>query len=181
MVAVLEQSAEADSLLGLSATAEAAFEAWQLAHAWRLFPALNNMPLAEEGQAFLRWASSYERTCAQHQLLDHARLADTMQDLVRAGKASFAPRLILFGFDALAPQQRALLDSLSASGVAVTISVISAARSAALVVQEPGVEQEIRAAALWARSRLTADADRAHRRGRARPHALALDRSAYLR
>jgi probable DNA repair protein len=153
---VLEQSAEAHSLLGLSATAEAALEAWQLAHEWRLFPALNDMPLAEEGQAFLRWVSSYERTCAQHKLLDHARLADTMQDLVRADKASFAPRLILFGFDALAPQQRALLDALTASGVAVTISALGAARSAALVVQEPGVEQEIRTAALWARTRLTA-------------------------
>jgi hypothetical protein len=31
-------------------------QAWQLVHAWRLLPALNSMPLAEEGEAFLRWA-----------------------------------------------------------------------------------------------------------------------------
>src|SRR3954447_12433614 len=80
------QSAEARGLLGVSATAEAASQAWQLAHAWRLFPALKSMPLAEEGEAFLRWSRAYERTCAQQRLLDHARLADALQDLARAGK-----------------------------------------------------------------------------------------------
>jgi ATP-dependent helicase/nuclease subunit B len=153
---VLEHSAEAPSLLGLAATADAALEAWQMAHAWRLLPALRNMPLAEEGEAFLRWAASYERACAQQELQDSARLPDTVADLVRAGKASAGQRLILFGFDQLNPQQHALVETLTASGVELTVCGLTASRGAALVVHEPGVEREIRTAALWARSRLTA-------------------------
>jgi probable DNA repair protein len=152
---VLERSAEAPALLGLPATADTAWEAWQLAHAWRLLPALKNMPLAEEGEAFLRWANAYERACAQHRLLDHARLADTLSDLARAGQVSSGRSLLLFGFDQLDPQQRELLDALAAAGVTVTRCALPAPRTAASVVQQPSVEHEVRSAALWARNRLT--------------------------
>ena len=151
------QSAEARGLLGVSATAEAAFQAWQLAHAWRLFPALKRMPLAEEGEAFLRWSRAYERTCAQQRLLDHARLADALQDLARAEKIALPRRVRLFGFDELDPQQRELLDALRRVGVDVDTCAVPAARGTAVVVREAGVEAEIRAAARWSRARLTAN------------------------
>ena len=154
---VVEHSAEGDSLLGISATAQAALEAWRLAHAWRLLPALNSMPLAEESAAFLRWAGAYERICTEQRLLDHARLADTLQDLVRAGKAGLGRSVMLFGFDQLDPQQHALVDTLREREVNVEMCAVPQARCAAVVVQEAGVESELRLAALWARSRLAAN------------------------
>ena len=124
---------------------------------WRLFPALNSMPLAEEGRAFLRWAASYERVCAQHQLLDHARLADTLQDLVRAGNGGFESRVILFGFDQLDSAAACAAGCLTAAGAARNDQ-----RAHALLAESRRScrsrvwSSEIRTAALWARSRLTA-------------------------
>src|SRR5690349_7599909 len=67
--------------------------------------------------------------------------------------------LIFYGFDVLDPQQRELFDALRASGGEATIRVADAVRSPGNVVREPGLEQEIRAAAMWARSRLEAAPD----------------------
>src|SRR5262249_20738274 len=95
--------------------------------------------------------------CAQHQLIDHARLTDALQALLRTGHVTGERSLVLVGFDQLDPQQRDLLDALRAGGIAVTVSAAPQPRAAAQVLQEPSLEQEVRPAALWARSRLTAN------------------------
>jgi probable DNA repair protein len=153
---VVEESNDGHGLLQLSATTDAALEAWRIAYAWRLLPALASIPLSEESAAFLRWAKVYERLCTEQRLLDHARVADTLRDLAGSGKCKFGSTISLFGFDQLDPQQRALLETLSASGISVQVSTVSEPRCTALVAREAGVESEIRLAARWARSRLAA-------------------------
>jgi ATP-dependent helicase/nuclease subunit B len=153
----VERSPEAASLLELAGAAESAGQAWKLAHAWRLLPALNNMPLSEEGAAFLRWAAAYDRACTKHHLLDHARVVDVLRDLVRGERLRAEPDIFLFGFDQLDMQQQDLLEALGTSGTRVTVCAAAPARTAPLVVKKSSAEQEIRAAALWARARLTAN------------------------
>jgi len=153
---VVEASAEGHGLLQVPTTADAALEAWRIAHAWRLLHALASMPLSEESAALLRWAKAYDGLCTEKRLLDHSRVADSLRDLVRTGKLKFGRSVVLFGFDQLDPQQRALLETLSACGTQVEVSTIDEPRCTAVVAREAGVEGEIRLAARYARSRLAA-------------------------
>jgi probable DNA repair protein len=134
-------------------------EAWDLVHAWRLLPALQSIPLADETHAFLRWAQAYDAVCAHEQFIDQARLADLVCDLARAGAFTLPGHLLLFGFDRLDPQQDALLAALRSDGVRVDTQTSAGAPSPAAVLRHPGVTEEVRAAAQWARSRLAADPD----------------------
>ncbi len=154
---IIAEAPEGRGLLQVTTTAEAALGAWELVHAWRLLPALQSIPLAEETLAFLRWARAYDRVCAQSQFTDQARLADAVGDLARAGALSLPGHVVLFGFDHLNPQQDELLEALRSQGVRVDIHEPARAQSPAVVLCHPGVTEEIRAAAHWARSRLAVE------------------------
>ena len=155
----IAEAPEGQGLLQVGTTAEAAMEAWELVHAWRLLPALQSIPLADETHAFLRWAQAYDAVCAHEQFIDQARLADVVCDLARAGAFTFPGQLVLFGFDRLDPQQDALLMALRSQGVHVDTHVPAGAPSPAAVLRHPGTMEEVRAAAQWARSRLAAEPD----------------------
>lgn len=154
---IIGAAPEGEGLLQIRSTAEAALEAWDLVHAWRLLPALQSMPLAEEPQAFLRWAGEYDAVCAREQLTDQARLADVVRDLSKKDAAPLPRALVLFGFDRLAPQQEALIETLRLRGVEVETHAPARGQSPASVLRHSDVAEELRAAALWARSRLSAE------------------------
>jgi ATP-dependent helicase/nuclease subunit B len=154
---VIAEAPEAQGLLHVTATAVAALQAWELAHAWRLLPALHSIPLTDEPQAFLRWARAYEAVCAHEQLTDQARLPDLLRDLVLVGSLVLPRRLVVFGFDALTPQQGALLEALGSRGVTVEVRASSGDEAPAVVLRHPGPTEEIRAAAAWVRSCIAAD------------------------
>jgi probable DNA repair protein len=154
---VIVAAPEAQGLLQVDTTVEAALMAWELAHAWRLLPALQTIPLSDEAGAFLRWARSYEAMCASEDLTDQARLADVVRDLLRIGSLTVPPRLVAFGFDALTRQQEAVLEALRSRAVAVDLLGQGGTGGQAGVVHYPDVLQEIRAAAFWARSCVIAD------------------------
>jgi probable DNA repair protein len=115
------------------------------------------MPLAEEGAAFLRWASTYKSWFRQQHAIDHARLADRLRALVLAGKAGLGESVILFGFDELNPQQRDLIDALASRGASVQTHPAPPGRCAAATLTAASLECEIRLSAQWARSRLSAN------------------------
>ena len=154
---VIAGAPEARGLLQVDTTADAALEAWQLAHAWRLLPALQTIPLGDEARAFLRWARDYEAHCAREELTDHARLSDAVRDLALTDSLAMPPCLVLFGFDALTPQQEAMLGALRSRGVQVELVALSGDECPAVVLRHPGVVEEIRAAAFWARSCVAAN------------------------
>jgi probable DNA repair protein len=154
---VIAEAPEALGLLQVDTTADLALEAWELAHAWRLLPALQTMLVGDEARAFLRWAHDYEALCAREQLTDHARLSDVVRDLALTGSLAMPSCLVLFGFDALSPQQEAMLGALRSRGVQVELAALSGDECPAVVLRHPGVIEEIRAAALWARSCVAAN------------------------
>jgi len=154
---VIVEAPEAQGLLQLDTTANAALEAWELAHAWRLVTALQTIPLADEARAFVRWARAYDAACVAGQLTDQARLPDLVCDLLRAGRAAAPHHLVAFGFDTLSPQHETVLEALRSRAVRVEALSPSGVECPAVVLRQPGALEEIRAAALWARSCLTAD------------------------
>lgn len=154
---IIAEAPEAQGLLQVDTTANAAQEAWEVAHAWRLLPALQTIPLTDEAHAFQRWARDYEMVCAREQLTDQARLPDLVCDLLHAGCAVTARSLVGFGFDALSPQHEAVLDALRFRDVQVELLAQSGHECPAVVVCHPAALEEIRAAALWVRSCIAAD------------------------
>jgi len=154
---VIAQAPEAQGLLQVDAAAVAALEAWELVHAWRLLPSLQRLAGTEETRAFLRWVHAYDATCSRRQLTDRARLPDLVSDLALAGSLPLTAGVIVFGFDALTPQQEALLDALRSRGVSVEVLTGSGDKAPATVLRNAGPVDGIRAAAAWARGRISAD------------------------
>src|SRR5215471_2248565 len=154
---VIAQAPEAQGLLQVEDAALAALEAWELAHAWRLLPSLRRLAVTEETRAFLRWAQAYDAACSRVPFIDNARLPDLVSDLARAGSLPLPARVIVFGFDALTPQQEALLGALGSRSVSIEVLTDSGNEAPATVLRHAAPADEIRAAAAWARSRMSAD------------------------
>ncbi len=160
---IVADAPEADGLLQIDSTAYTAEQAWALTHGFMLWPALQSLPLAPEAHAFVAWAKEFDKFCTLERLVDNARLADVVADLVRQGAIALPAGLVIFGFDRLTPQQHALLDDIAQRGVAVQIETSSdapldgEAPATAIARRHAGVLEEIRAAAHWARTELAAN------------------------
>ena len=74
---IIGDAPESAGLLQIRSTADAALEAWDIVHGWRLLPALQGRPLPDETHAFLRWAQAY----------DGARTSAVPEDLLVALEA----------------------------------------------------------------------------------------------
>jgi probable DNA repair protein len=148
---------EASPLLDVASTAALAREAWQLAHAYRLWEPLQGQPLHEDGRAFLGWARRYRELAESLGALDAAQLPDRLATWIRQGRIAVPRQVLLCGFEEPTPQERALFAALEAAGCALAAPSPpnQAARAARVVFSGP--EDEVEAVARWARARLGAD------------------------
>lgn len=160
---VIRSSEAGGALLAIPETAALAREAWQLAHAWHLLPRLRNIPLNEDGKAFAEWAQRYESITRRDRYTDSARVADVIVSLL--GRAEIRkPRVLVgYGFDVITPQQGALLTRIGAAGCKVAFAGSQSRKFSARQAACTDARDEIRRAAMWARSRL--EANRAARIG----------------
>jgi probable DNA repair protein len=154
---VVRRSAAADALLALPETAALAREAWALAHAWHLADGLPGALAGEDAVAFAGWAHEYAARTGREHLTDRARLAAVVADVLDEPRVSKPAQLVAYAFDALTPQQAALLDALAARGVALARAgpPQRTAPAARIVCADAGAE--FRLVARWARARLEAD------------------------
>lgn len=155
---VIDESPESGAMLQTDAAAHAAAEAWAMTCAWRLAASLRGGPVGEEARAFLGWSERYTRFCARRSLIDSARLPDELARLIREGIVAAPARLVFYGFDAIDPQRENLIAALRERGARVETLLIARAPREAVLISHPGPEQEIQAAARWARSLLLRDA-----------------------
>ena len=123
-------------------------DAWRLAHAWRITPG----GASEDSAAFAEWAALYKRKTAR--VVDGARLADLVAEL--AGKLKPPRLLVLYAFDIVTPQARALFAALEAAGTEVVQCHPEARTSTSSRTLFPSAREELEAAAAWARGRLEA-------------------------
>lgn len=113
---VLGASALGSALLNPSAAARAAREAWELEHAHRIPLAAYCSTLDEDGQAYMAWAARFGGIVREKGWLDAARLPDAIIDALGEGAEIDAQALVLYGFDPLAPQARAVVQALGQRG-----------------------------------------------------------------
>ncbi|MEW5708532.1 MAG: PD-(D/E)XK nuclease family protein [Pseudomonadota bacterium] len=154
---VIGESEAASPLLEVASTASLAREAWQLAHAYRLWESLQRQPLNEDGRVFLGWASRYRELTEALTALDAARLLDMLAAWIREGRATVPRQAVLCGFEEVTPQERELFAALAAAGCTLATLSSPARAARAVRVAFPGTGEEIEAAARWARARLSAN------------------------
>jgi len=180
---IIQSSAAGKTLLRVSQTAQCVQEAWQLAHAWQLIPALKDFYPNEDGKAFLDWAKSYQDKTARNRQTDQARICDLITEQYEYLDIKKSSSLVCYGFDVFTPQQITFFKKLIATGCEVVIANPAARHQLSLDgarrIEYVSSREEIFQAAEWARSKIE-EADHTVRVGIVVP-ALASYRSALIR
>ncbi|MHB8668680.1 MAG: PD-(D/E)XK nuclease family protein [Burkholderiales bacterium] len=154
---IIRRSDTGDALLALPETAALAADAWKTAHAWRLLDSLRSGELNEDATAFRDWCATYSLRRERERHTDAALLPDLVAAQLN-GEALRKPKwLVLYGFDIVTPQQRALFDALRAAGTEVFVSAQERREASVLRLACVDARDEINRAASWARARLEAD------------------------
>jgi ATP-dependent helicase/nuclease subunit B len=154
---IIRRSDAGDALLAIPETAALAADAWNTAHAWRLLDSLRSGELNEDAAAFRDWCAQYSLRCERERHTDTALLPDLVAAQL-GGAALRKPKLlVLYGFDIMTPQQRALFDALRAAGTEVFVSMPERREAGVLRLACVDAREEIGRAAAWARARLAAN------------------------
>lgn len=153
-----------EGLLSVPGAASLARSAWQLVHAWRLLPGMKH-PANEDAKAFADWAWRYEGLTSRDAYIDRARLPDALSPLLASGALRQPRLLVTYGFDIVTAQQADFLAALEHSGVPVRASAPAPRGARACRVGFVSTQEEMRAAARWARQRLEAHSGAAPRIG----------------
>jgi len=141
---------------GAAATAA---EAWKLLHGWRIDPGDPAFGENGDSRAFRRWAHAYLDRCNTAGWIDDARLSDAVAARFADGRLRPPERLAFYAFDELAPQQQALLDVLASAGCEVASFAPEPAPGRVRCTALSTFDDELHAAASWARTELVADSE----------------------
>jgi ATP-dependent helicase/nuclease subunit B len=162
------ENAESLALLSVAQAAKDASAAYSLMHAWDLSAAIGRFALSgtlnDDCRAFWTWAQRYRDLMAEKNWLDSAVLPNYLYEKLSHESNMVMPRkIIMAGFDIVTPQQQAFFAACRARGVIVEELEGNATNSveANHVTRHECLtdEDELRAAAEWARTRLTVNRD----------------------
>lgn len=162
---IVERSTRRDPLLRTVEAATSAQEAWSRVCAWRVPVEELRHINTQETRAFGRWLNDYLEQCTRARWIDPARLPDSCAELLPRIRLrpTFPRRLCLAGFYEVTPQQQSLLERLGENGVE-TSRWMPEGRPGNLIAHVfPNTQEEMTAAAIWARRHL--EADEKHRIG----------------
>ena len=148
-----------NALLAVPETAALAREAWTLAHAWDLAEGLPGALAGEDAAEFAAWAGEYAARTGREHFTDRARLATVAAEVLEETRVRKPGLLVVYGFDAITPQQAALLEALAARGVTLASAGPLRREAQATRVACADARAEFQLAARWARARLEANPD----------------------
>ena len=151
--------------IGEPRVAVLAQRAWRLIHEYGLdAPGLwPSLLLSEDSQRFKDWAGRFQRLCEQRGLIDEWSLNAELPRHIEAGVISVPAQIELAGFDLpMPPLQIRILDAAQAVGTRLIRHERNPHPHASVPVHAcPESDDELRAAAQWARRQLEAGGDRA--------------------
>jgi ATP-dependent helicase/nuclease subunit B len=160
---VIRQSEPTDALalLSIRETAKNAAAAYRLAHQWQLFSALENYPSVEDSRTWLVWEKRFSEQLKAKKLITAATLPDYLRAVLNRleDKSPLLPKVLMTaGFDIVTPQQQQFFDAMMAYGVEVNpLSTTMASANNVSRVVFATEEDELRAAAAWARDKLAVE------------------------
>ncbi|MDZ7789245.1 MAG: PD-(D/E)XK nuclease family protein [Xanthomonadales bacterium] len=161
---VLWQSViDRDVFIGEPRVAEMAAASWRLVHEYRIdSPARwSDLILSEDSRHFRDWAERFLDLCEKRELIDEWRFAGQLPDRIAAGEIALPRAIRLSGFElAMTPLQRAIVDAAEAAGTRIERDPASEdAGAIKSVFAHAEDNDELLAAARWARERLGQDID----------------------
>ncbi len=150
---MIQESDAAEELLEIGATAEMARKAWEQAVAWRLTLTEITAWGGEDSCQFVGWARGLKKLCDSSHWLEEARVPDYLAPFLAS--LTLPDQILCAGFDEFTPQQEAFFDACREAGSVVDVfqPPVPELRSACRVGYPDG-EQELLAAAAWARQLL---------------------------
>ncbi|MDE1984515.1 MAG: PD-(D/E)XK nuclease family protein [Gammaproteobacteria bacterium] len=149
--AVVRASGAGSGLLQPRAAAQAAQEAWELCHAYRLDPARFAHSGNTDAEQFAAWATAFRERCRRERWLDSAQMPEQLAEWMRAGGLPLPPRVVFAGFHEWAPQQQQFLQSLRDAGCdALCLEAEAGEPDRLRRVSCADSEHELRTAARWA-------------------------------
>ncbi len=152
---VVAHSALGALLLG-DVAARTAQQAHEALHAYRLEHRLRDLGATEDQRAFREWTAAYAQRLRALDAAAPAQAATLLRDTMLRGAAPMQRELVLAGFDALTPQQQALLQALRERAVQVMHAAVPAVVRMPRQVACADAAAQWRAIGAWARARLTA-------------------------
>ena len=153
---VVRSSAEGDALFRVAQTAQAAMDAWSLACAWELPFDSSEWNDSDDNEAFCRWTGAFLSRCEANGWLSGASLARFIADRIDDGAIAAPERIVIAGFIETTPALERLNESLRRRGTDVEVRQDNADPSRAVRVRLIDQDEEVRAAAVWARQGLDA-------------------------
>lgn len=157
------------ALLQSTEAARDAQAAWALLRGWQLHYDGDLGYASDEVRAFRGWAHDYASLCEAGKWMDLASVADRLIGVARkdsrasallqgmagsSGEMHGVRRLLLAGFDAITPQQQSLFAALGDLGIRVEKRAAPSHDVNALRFDFATQDDELEAAARWARQRL---------------------------
>lgn len=146
-----------NTLRSVDSLAELAADAWRLLGQYNAVKRLQGASVGIESRTFQRWALEFERRCRSQRWLSASQLEDTLRRFT--AQIHLPAEVSLVGFDEMVPSRSMLIESIRSSGVQVQLLDISQQVDNCLLACADDEEQELDAAARWAREQLQRSAD----------------------
>jgi len=154
------RASHGSGLMSVPAAADAALAAWSLAHAWRLAAQLARSAMHDDARAFVEWSARYERLTRERNQTDRARLPDVVAPLLRHEALRKPLHIVLAGFELITPQQAEFFERLRALAVGLESLASRETEAHPVRVSFASEDEELAAAARWARGRVESGATR---------------------
>lgn len=134
-------------------------QAWQRLNDWSVaVEELERSAGNEDERLFATAASAYRRQLLAQGWIDGALLAGEVARRLEAGELVAPERVVLAGFDRIAPSTRRILSALEAGGCRVATAPAPGHDPTPHIVSCADSDAELRTAGAWARRQLAADA-----------------------
>jgi ATP-dependent helicase/nuclease subunit B len=140
-----------NELIQISATANAAQQAWQLLKQWGI--SLDDSRLKEtfNSRNFLKWARIFTNLCQEKKWIDNASLLENVYDQFNNNKIEIPANITLIGFLEFTPAMQQLIKTLTSHGCKITRHEINHKNSKAKCFASTTTETEIYTMARWAK------------------------------
>jgi len=143
-------------VLPLTQLARGARSAWAQLHDWQVLDAeeWTDAGLSPDQRAFLQWSGTFRSFCAERSVISSEQLCGLLTEDVAAGLFAAHGKLLFAGFDDWVPARRQLREALEVQGGEILMVAGPTDHHDVRATMLPSSEDELFAAALWARQKL---------------------------
>lgn len=150
---IVRANLPSDSTASPASIAKLAQQAWQLQQAWQI-KLVQGALATLDAQQYAEWAHIYSVRNQEENWLDQPRLPNVIAEKIRAGTITAPKHIFLAGFETITPQTHELFSALEAAGSEISFIAPPKLPGTSARTEFVTTQEEIRAAAHWARAHL---------------------------